>query len=96
MYGLIGRVCTPKKQNLHVDTKREVNTSIKGKESQGGVGARKEEKILPKGEWEGDDAPRRQSKDLNPPNCIDVRLSYSSQAYLRMSFHKHHDQIAHL
>ena len=35
MYGLIGRDCAPKKQNLHVGTKREVNTSIKGKESQG-------------------------------------------------------------
>ena len=36
MCELIGRVYTPKKQNLHVDTKWEVNTSIKGKESQGG------------------------------------------------------------
>ena len=58
MYGLIGRVCTPKKQNLHVDTKREVNTSIKGKESQGGRGSRKEDKILQKGEGEGYYAPR--------------------------------------
>ena len=34
----------PKKQNLHVDTKREVNTSIKGKEGQGGRGSQKGEK----------------------------------------------------
>ena len=34
----------PKKQNLHVDTKREVNTSIKGKERQGGGGSQKEDK----------------------------------------------------
>ena len=53
-------------------------------------------KILKKGEREGYDAPRTQSEDLNPPNCIDVRLTYSGQAYLRMSFHKHHDQTAYL
>ena len=50
MYGLIGQVNTPKKQNLHVDTKREVNTGIKGKESKGGEDPpKKEDKILQKG-----------------------------------------------
>ena len=34
----------PKKQNLHVDIKQEVNTSIKGKESQGEGGSQKREK----------------------------------------------------
>ena len=34
----------PKKQNLHVNTKREVNTSIKGKESQGGRGSLEKKK----------------------------------------------------
>ena len=39
MYGLIGQVYTPEKWNLHVDTKREANTSIKEKESQGERGS---------------------------------------------------------
>ena len=39
----------PKKQNLHVNTKQEVNTSIKGKESQGGSGSRKEDKSYKRG-----------------------------------------------
>ena len=43
----------PKKQNLHVDTKRKVNTSIKGKESKGEKGSPKKEKILQKGKGEG-------------------------------------------
>ena len=40
-YGLIGRVNTPKRQNWHVDKKREVNTGIKGEERQGRKGRKK-------------------------------------------------------
>ena len=44
-----------------------MNTSIKGKESEGERDPpEKEEKILQKGEWEGYCAPRTQSEDLNP------------------------------
>ena len=51
MYGLIGRVNTPKRQNWHVDAKREVNIGIKGKESQrGGTSEKWEEKSYKKGE----------------------------------------------
>ena len=49
---------SPRKWNLHVDTEREVNTSIKGKESQGEWEPGKEEKIPQKGEGEGYYAPR--------------------------------------
>ena len=86
MYGLIGRVITPKKRkNWHVDERREVNTSIKGEESQKKRGDRKK---LQKEEWEECDAPRTKSEESNPSSYIDVRLSYSGQTYLCMSSHK--------
>ena len=64
-----------RKWNLHVDTEREVNTSIKGKESQGGGGSQKKREILQKGEGEEYYAPRTWSEDLNPTSRTDGRLS---------------------
>ena len=53
-----------------MDTKREVDTSIKGKESQGGGGSQKEDKSYKR--EKGKDT---MLEDLNPTSRIDVRLS---------------------
>ena len=58
-----------------MDTKKEVNTSIKGRESQGVRGSQKEDKILQKGEGEEDYAPRTLSEDLNLTTRTNGRLS---------------------
>ena len=58
-----------------MDTKREVNTSIKGKESQGGEGSQKKDKILQKGEGEEYYAPRMLSEDLSLTTRTNGRLS---------------------
>ena len=44
-----------------------------------------------KEEWREDDAPWTKFEDSNPPSYTDVKPSYSSQTYLRMSFHENHD-----
>ena len=74
-YGLTGQVCTPESKTYTWILKGEVDTSIKGKESEGERDPRKEGKILQKGEREGYYAPRTLSEDLNPTTRTNGRLS---------------------
>ena len=71
---MTGQDCIPKSKTYTWTLKEEMNTSIKGKESEVKSGSPRRRKNQTKGEKEGYNAPRMLSEDLDPTALNNVAL----------------------